>query len=285
VTTLEIDSAALGKPIRGPSALGGDWRRFFSLTWTLATLEFKLKFFGSALGYLWQLVRPLMLFGVLYVVFTEFVKIGGNAPHYEVVLLAGIMIYTFFAESTGMAVTSVVDNENLVRKVQFPRLVIPLSVVLTGYFNFVLNFVAVFVFALASGVEPRWSWLEMPFLLLFLGFFCFGLSTLLSALYVRYRDVRPIWDVALPVMFYGSPVLYPLEVIPSRQIEMLLMCNPLAVVLQQTRHALIDPTAMSASEAIGGTPRLLIPLGVTVGVFVLGFWVFNREAPRLAEEL
>jgi ABC-2 type transport system permease protein len=281
----EAIPAALGKPIRGPSALGGDWRRFVTLTWTLSVLELKLKFFGSALGYLWQLVRPLALFGVLYVVFTEFVKIGGGAPHYEVVLLAGIMIYTFFAEATGQSVTAVVDKENLVRKIHFPRLVIPLSIVTTAYFNFILNFVAVFVFVIASGVALSWSWLQIVPLLLFLGLFCLGLATLLSAWYVRYRDVRPIWDVVLPMMFYGSPVLYPLEVIPSRTVEQLLMCNPLAAVLQQTRHALIDPTAMSAGEAIGGTELLLIPIGITVGIFALGFWVFNREAPRIAEEL
>jgi len=275
------------RPIRGPSALGGDWRRFVSLTWTLAVTEFRLKFFGSVLGYFWQLMKPLMLFGVLYVVFTEFVRIGGGVPFYPVVLLTGIVIYTFYSEVTAMAVQSVLTRENLVRKIQFPRMVIPLSVVLTGFFNFVLNFLAVLVFMLASGVRPRWSWLELVALVLLLGLLCTGIAMGLSALYVRYRDVAPIWDVVLPITFYGSPVLYPIEAVGERSqtLQHLLMCNPLAAILQQARHALIDPTAPSAAQAIGGAPRLLIPLAILVGVCVLGYLVFERSAPHIAEEL
>ncbi len=275
------------RPIRGPSALGGDWRRFVSLTWTLAVTEFRLKFFGSVLGYFWQLMKPLMLFGVLYVVFTEFVRLGGGVKFYPVVLLTGIVIYTFFAEVTGASVGSVLNRENLVRKIHFPRLVIPLSVVLTSFFNFVLNFAAIFVFMLASGVQLRWSWLQFIPLILLLGLLCTGLAMGLSALYVRYRDIAPIWDVVLPITFYGSPFLYPIEVVGARSqfLQHLLMCNPLAVIVQQARHALIDPNAMSAAEAIGGAPRLLIPLAIGLVILALGFVIFDRSAPRIAEEL
>src|SRR3712207_4750597 len=157
--------------MRGPSALGGDPRRFVALTWTLAVTEFRLKFFGSVLGYFWQLMRPLLLFGVLYVVFTEFVRLGGGVKHYPAVLLMGIVIHQFYAEATAGSVSSVVSRENLVRKIQFPRLVIPLAVVLTTYLNFVLNFLAVFVFLLIQGVEIRLSWLEIVPLILLLGIF------------------------------------------------------------------------------------------------------------------
>ncbi len=275
------------RPIRGPSALGGDWRRFVSLTWTLAVTEFRLKFFGSVLGYFWQLAKPLMLFGVLYVVFTEFVRIGGGVKNYPVVLLMGVVIYTFYSEVTGAAVSSVLNRENLVRKIHFPRMVIPLSVVLTGFLNFVLNFVAIFVFMLATGIDIRWSWLQIIPLLLGLGLLCTGIAMLLSALYVRYRDIAPIWDVALPITFYGSPVLYPIEAVgkQSETLQHILMCSPLAVVLQQARHALIDPEAMTAAEAIGGAPRLLVPLAITVAVCVIGFLVFDRSAAHIAEEL
>jgi len=287
-TAAELGLPPGARPIRGPSALGGDWRRFVSLTWTLAVLEFRLKFFGSVLGYFWQLMKPLMLFGVLYVVFTEFVRIGGGVRDYPLVLLTGIVIYTFYAEVTGAAVGSVLNRENLVRKIHFPRMVIPLSVVLTSFFNFVLNFMAIFVFMLASGVEVRWTWLQFIPLLLGLGLLCTGIAMGLSALYVRYRDIAPIWDVALPITFYGSPVLYPIEVVGQRageSVQHLLMCNPLAVVLQQARHALIDPNAMTAAEAIGGAPRLLIPLGITLAVCLIGFRVFDSSAPSIAEEL
>jgi ABC-2 type transport system permease protein len=273
------------RPMRGPSALGGDPRRFWTLTWTLAVLEFRLKFFGSVLGYFWQLMRPLLLFGVLYFVFTQLVRLGGGVNNYPVMLLMGIIIYTFYAEATGTAVASVPARESLVRKVQFPRLVIPLSVVLTTYLNFVLNFLAVVIFVLASGIEPRWSWLEIFPLILGLGILCTGIGTMLSALFVRYRDVQPIWDVALQIAFYASPILYAIETIPNVRLQHLIMCSPLAVIVQQARHAIIDPAAPSAAEAIGGAPRLLIPLAVLIIVCILGYWIFDRSAPSIAEEL
>ena len=206
-------------------------------------------------------------------------------PFYPVVLLTSIVLYTFFAEATGGSVTSVIDREVLVRKIHFPRMVIPLATVLTAYLNLVLNFLAVFVFMLAAGVDVRLSWLELPLLLLALGVLATGIAMLLSALYVRYRDVKPIWDVLLQVVFYGSPVLYPIETIPSETVQHLIIAlNPLAAILQEMRHALIDPAAPSAAEAAGGWPVLAAPL-LILGLFVLGFWVFNREAPRIAEEL
>jgi ABC-2 type transport system permease protein len=286
-----MSAAALGgveqaaKPIRGPGALSGGFRRFLNLTWTLSVLDFRLKFFGSVLGYLWQLMKPLLLFGVMLFVFTKAVRIGGDVYQYPVVLLANVVTFTFFAESTAAAVTSVVDRENIVRKIHFPRLVIPLSVVLTAYFNFLLNFAAVVVFMLARGVEVRWSWLELIPLVLFLGVFATGLAMLLSSLYVRFRDVRPIWEVALQAIFYGSAIFYPIEKIPSVQLQHIIMCNPLAAVVQQVRHAVIDPRAHTAGQAIGGDIRLLIPLAIVLALAIGGFWWFNREAPRIAEEL
>jgi ABC-2 type transport system permease protein len=273
------------KPISGPSALAGEPRRFLHLTWTLSVLDFRLKFFGSALGYVWQLMKPLLLFGVMLFVFTKAVRLGTGVAEYPVVLLSGIVMFTFFAESTATAVSSVVDREALVRKIHFPRLVIPISVVLTAYFNLVLNYTAVVIFMLARGVEIRWSWLELIPLVLFLGLFATGLAMILSSLFVRFRDVRPIWEVVLQAIFYGSAIFYPIERIPSVRLQHLIMCNPLAAVVQQIRHAVIDPTAPTAGQAIGGDVRLLVPIGLTLGLFAVGFWFFNREAPRIAEEL
>jgi ABC-2 type transport system permease protein len=269
---------------RGPSALGEDLRRFVSLTFTLAATDFKLRFFGSALGYLWTLMRPLMLFGVLYFVFTEVVKFGAGVEHYPVYLLTSIVLFTFFSETTSRGVISLVERENLLRKVRFPRLVIPLSVALHSLFNLGLNLVVVFVFVFASGIDPRLSWLELPVLILLLIVLSTGVTMLLSALYVRYRDMQPIWEVLLQVLFYATPVIYVIYTLPS-SIQREAMANPLAALFTQMRHALIDPTAPTAAEAIGGGVRLLIPLGVTLVLFALGAWVFAREAPRIAEDL
>jgi ABC-2 type transport system permease protein len=277
--------AAGGTRMRGPSALTGDLRRTVHLTWTLAYLEFRLKFFGSVLGYLWQIGRPLMLFGVYYVVFTQFVSLAEDVKYYAPTLLAGMMIYQFFQDATSSAVPSVLAHENLVRKIHFPRIVIPLSVVVTAVLNLAVNFLAVAVFIAAAGVPLRWSWLVMiPVLALLLALVT-GLSMLLSALFIRYRDVQPIWDVIAIAMFYGTPILYPIERVELEWARELIMYNPLAVVIEQMRHSVFDPGAPTAAEALGGYAQLCVPIALTIGLFALGFWVFNRAAPEVAENL
>jgi ABC-2 type transport system permease protein len=270
--------------LRGPSALGEDLRHFVSLTFTLAATDFKLRFFGSVLGYLWSLVRPLLLFSVLYVVFTEIIKFGAGVDHYPVYLLESLVLFTFFSEATSRGVTSLVDRENLLRKIRFPRLTIPLAVSLHALFNLSLNLVVVFVFVLASGIDPRLDWLQLPVLVAFLVLLSTGVTMLISALYVRFRDVEPIWEVALQLLFYGTPVLYVITTVPPSVRELAAM-NPLAVVLTQMRHAVIDPDAPTAAAAVGGWEWLAVPIAIVAAVFLLGFWVFKRETPRIAENL
>lgn len=275
------------REVSGPSALGGGWRRFFSLLWLMAVTEFRRIYFGTVLGYLWSLVRPLMLFAVLLFVFTQIFRVGSGVPNYPVLLLLGIVLYSFFQESTNNAVTSVVAQEAVVRKTQFPRLVIPLSVVLTGIFNLLLNLIVVFVFILAWGVDPTWTWLLFPIPLLFLFTLGSGMSMMLSALYVRFRDAAIIWAVLAQTLFYATPILYPLgkEGLNNPSIEHLLMINPLAVILEQVRVWVIDPSAPTAYESAGGPLPLIAAAAIFVTVCALGVRVFTREAPRIAEEL
>ena len=144
------------------------------------------------------------------------------------------------------------DRENLVRKIEFPRLVVPIAVILLAYFNLVLNLLAVLVFVLLTGVDVRVEWLALPLLLIPLGMFASGLAMLLSALYVRFRDVQPIWEVLLQVAFYGSPILYVIEQLPSeRAADLVIWFNPLATILVQARHWLIDQSAPTASQRRG----------------------------------
>jgi ABC-2 type transport system permease protein len=284
VTT--VDAGRLGRPIRGPTALGSDPSRLLQLSITLATLEFKLRFFGSVLGYFWQLMRPLMLFGILYAVFTQFVRLGEGVDFYPAILLTGVVLYTFFADATSGSVTAVLDRENLVRKIEFPRLVVPLSVILLAYFNLMLNLLAVLVFVLATGVHPRLEWFALPLMLFPLGAFAGGIAMLLSALYVRFRDLKPIWEVIVQIAFYASPILYVIEMLPTQTLQHLVIWfNPLATILVQARHSLIDEDAPNSWDAAGGFEYLLIPGTIVVALLALGFWVFNREAPRIAEEL
>lgn len=279
----------------GPAAIEDDARRFMSLTLTLATTDFKLRYFGSVLGYLWSLVRPFLFFGILYVVFTQVFSLGKGVPHYPVYLLTAIILWTFFIETTSNNVQSLLNREGLLRKMRFPRLVIPLSVSLTAMFNLGMNMIAVVVFAIANGVYPKWSWLEMPVLILLLAILAVGVGMLLSALYVRYRDIQPIWEVASQALFYASPIIYP--AVRYKGFVHIAMINPIAAILTQMHAAWIGSSTITvgghtatytpagAARAIGGAPRLLIPLGIIFGLFFLGLWFFNREAPRIAENL
>jgi ABC-2 type transport system permease protein len=275
------------REVHGPSALGGGARRFFDLLWLTAATEFKRVYFGTVLGYLWSLIRPLMLFAVLLFVFTKVFKVGSEeVEHYPVFLLMGIVLFTFFQESTSSAVTSVVTQEGVVRKTQFPRLVIPLATVLTGAFNLCLNLVVVMAFVLAYGIDPTWTWLLFPFAFLALFVFTAALSMALSVLYVRFRDVAIIWVVVSQVLFYGTPILYPVTAFHNRTYEFLLMINPIAVIFEQVRvWVLAEPTAPNAIEAAGGALHLLPAIAIYLGACAFGVWIFNRDAPRIAEQL
>jgi ABC-2 type transport system permease protein len=275
------------RDVVGPSPLGGGWRRFFSLLWLMAATEFKRTYFGTVLGYLWSLVRPLILFAVLLFVFTKIFRVGHELPYYPVLLLLGIVLYTFFQEATSSAVTSVVAQEGVVRKTQFPRLVIPTSVVVTASFNLLLNLIIVFAFILAWGVDPAWTWLLFPLPLVLLFALAAGVAMMLSALFVRFRDVAIIWAVLAQTLFYATPILYPLgkHGLEDPSIEHLLMVNPLAVIIEQVRVWILEPAAPTAADAAGG-PLPLIAAGVIfVGVCTLGAWVFARMSPGIAEEL
>jgi ABC-2 type transport system permease protein len=275
------------REVRGPSALGGGPRRFFDLLWLMSVTEFKRVYFGTVLGYLWSLVRPLMLFGVLLFVFTKVFRVGHGLPYYPVLLLLGIVLYTFFQEATTASVTSVVGQEGVVRKTQFPRLVIPLSTVLTGAFNLGLNLIVVFVFILAWGVTPTWTWLLFPVALASLFTLAATVGMALSVLYVRFRDVAIIWIVVTQVLLYGTPILYPLgpNGFESPTYERLLMLNPLAVIFEQVRVWVIEPGAPTAVDAAGGWIWLLPATVIFAGICLFGIWIFNRDAPRVAEEL
>ena len=285
--------------IYGPSAFGGSVRRFVELTLTLARTEFKLRYFGSVLGYFWSLMRPLMFFGVLYLVFTHVFKLGKGIPHYAVYLLMSIVMWNYFVEATSGCVQCLVTREGMLRKVRFPRLVIPLSVSLTAVFNLAMNFIAVFIFALANGVLPKLSWLELIPIVGAYIVLASGVGMLLCALFVPYRDIQPIWDVLSQVLFYLSPIIYTVGYLRSLGLEHLAILNPIAMLNTQMGHAVIGYVPLTGASAIlygpdafpsaatvaGGVARLLAPIAMLVGLFALGWWVFIREAPRVAEHL
>jgi ABC-2 type transport system permease protein len=269
------DDALVLRDVRGPTALGGGARRSLELLWLIATTDF-----GTALGYLWSLCRPLLLFAVLLLVFTHIVRLGNAVPHYPVFLLLNIVLFGFFQEATNTSVGSVLSQEAVVRKTQFPRLVIPLAVVLTSLFNLVLNLIVVFVFLLAFGISPMWTWLLFPAIIVALFVLTTAVAMLLSALYPRFRDLGIIWAVCSTALLYATPVLYPLSHARGTVGELLAL-NPLALLFELTHKWVIQPNA----PVEGGVVRIVVPILIFIAVCVLALWVFRREAPRIAEAL
>jgi ABC-2 type transport system permease protein len=267
-----------------PSVLGDDLRRLFALSWTLATTDFKLRFYGSVLGYAWTLVRPFALFGVLWIVSAEIADLGANVKNYPAYILLSMTIFQFFRAIVDNALLSLVTRENLLRKIRFPRLVIPMAVTFGALFELALTLAAVAIFLFISGVFPGVGWLELLPLLVIVTLLGSGLGLLLSVLYVRFRDMAPIWDVIGQMLFYASPIIYTATTVPAEW-QKLYLCNPIAAVLTQMRHAMLDPDAPSTATLMGGTAWLLIPLGIVLASFALGVWAFIREAPKVAENL
>ncbi len=294
----------------GPNAFGEDIRRFANLSYTLAATDFKLIYFGSVLGYIWSLVRPLLFFGVLYVVFTQIFKVGSGTPFYSVELLLAIILWTFFLQVTSGSVQSMLAREGLLRKMRFPRLVVPVAVMLTALFQLLTNFVPVTIFALAAGVHPRLSWLFIPVIVALFAILAVSIGMLLSVLYIRFRDILPIWDVTSQIMFYASPIIYPVWYYDKSHspksggpplhlhlgtLAKILMCNPVAALVAEARRALVGGQGAkpghgqsvnpSIAYALGSNTTALIPLAIIAFLFVLGVWFFNREAPRISENL
>ncbi len=267
-----------------PTAVGGDFRRLASVTAALASAEFRIKYMGSALGYVWAVIRPLLFFCVLYAVFSKVVPLNQGVDHYGVYLLTAVILWTMFAETVTGCVTCLARSEGLLRKLRFPRLAIPLSVSARAMLNLAVNSVVVVGFVIASGLDPRWSWLELPLLVALLALFAAGVGTVLSVAYVRYRDTNEAWGLTQQLLFFGSPIIYTAGRYPE-EVQELLSVSPISAVFTQMRHALIDPAAPTAAESVGGTAMLLVPLGIVAGFVALGLWLFAREAPRVAERL
>jgi len=247
--------------------------------------DFKLRYQGSVLGYAWSLLRPLLLFVILYMVFVLFLKIGGNIPHYPIYLLLGIVLWSFFAEMTSLGLQSVVVRGDLIRKIPIPRWTIVVASSFSALINLLLNLMVVLIFVLINHLAFTPEVLLVPLVLLEIYAFALGLSLLMSAAYVRYRDVTYIWEVILQGAFYVTPILYPLQLVKSQQLQKMLILNPMAQTIQDIRHLLVTPDATTINHIYGTPLARLIPLGISVVVLVIGVVYFRRQSKWFAENL
>lgn len=250
----------------------------------MVAADFKLRYQGSVLGYLWSLLRPLALFTVLYIVFVRLLKIGGDTPNFGLALLLGIVIWNFFVEVTNQSLGSIVGKGDLLRKVKFPRYVVPLAPAVSALINLFLNLLVVAVFMIITGVKLQTVMVWAPLLLIELFILSVAVAFILSALYVRFRDLTHIWDITLQALFYATPILYPLSLIPSR-IAKWLMLNPLAQVIQDLRYLVIDTRIPTIDDLYASPLIRLIPFGISFTIMVLAIGYFKRRSAYFAEEV
>lgn len=256
-----------------------------ALLFELVRTDFKLRYQGSAIGYMWSLLKPLLMFTVLYFVFIHFLKIGGDIPNFPIYLLLGIVTWSFFTEITSQSLASIVNRGDLIRKIKIPRWIIVLSASISALINLALNILVVGAFLFFSSADITWRILFLPFNLLEIYLFALGVSLFLAAAYVKYRDISNIWDVVLQMGFYATPILYPLTMINNDYFQKLLLMNPIAHALQNARYNAVTTETITASALFEGGWYQYLPIIITMGILILGAWYFKKESKTFAENL
>ena len=253
----------------------------------LTKTDFKLRYQGSVLGYLWALLRPLMMFAILYLVFSKILRFGGDIPHYPVYLLAGTTLWSFFTECTMQGIHAIVQRGDLIRKICFPKYIVVVSSTLTAVINLLINLVVVIIFALINGVAPSVTWLLVPLSVIELYALSLGISFLFGAINVKFRDIASIWDVLVQALFYAVPIIYPIKMVldVSDVAAKVILLNPIAQVIQDVRYNLITDTTLTTWNTVE-TPFLrFVPILIVVVLLVLAAAYFRKKSKFFAEEI
>ena len=266
------------------------FQRNLNLVRELAITNFKLKYTGSALGYLWSLVKPLMLFGIMDAVFAHLLRAGAGAPEFDVQLLFAIVVWNFFTEATSTAISSIANSAHLIRKAFFPRWILVFSSTLTALMTFLINAALIIVITVAIGkMTLGVRSLLAPLYFVELVALITGISMLLAALFVFYRDIGHIWEIVSLVLFYASGIVFPFTIFvtepgikPVRDFWFAGI-NPIAQIVQDLRFSLVDPGIHPTVHYLGIS--YVVPLLLVAATFVLGYTVFLRLTPRFAESL
>ena len=252
----------------------------------LTKTDFKLRYQGSVLGYLWALLRPLMMFAILYIVFAKLLKIGNDIPHYPVYLLVGTTMWSFFTECTQQGIQAIVVRGDLLRKISFPKYIVVVSATLTAVINMLINLVVIIIFALINGVEPNWSWLLAIPAIVELYLLSLGIAFLLGSINVKYRDITSIWEVLIQALFYAVPIIYPISMVASTSeiAAKIILLNPIAQAIQDIRFCLITHETITTWSYISN-PLVIIPPLIVIISLVIGAIVFRRKSKFFAEEV
>ena len=253
----------------------------------LVKTDFKLRYQGSALGYLWALLRPLFLFAILYVFFVEILQIGKEVEHWGVALLLGIVLWTFFSEVVNQGLKSIVSSGGIIRKINFPKYIIVISTSLSAFINLAINLVVVAIFAALDQVELSWGMLLIPVFIFELYIFALGLAFLFSTINVKFRDIGYIWEVVSQALFYGSAIMFPINRVVeiSQEVAILLLINPLAQAIQDARYFGVTQGVQTAHTLTDNLLLIIAPFIISIVVFTFSAVYFRKRSPYFAEEI
>ena len=253
----------------------------------LVKTDFKLRYQGSVLGYLWAIIRPFLLFTILYVVFDVILHMGGDIDHYPVYLLTGTVLWSFFIECTNQGIQSILMRGDLLRKINFSKPIIVISATATAVINLLINLCVITVFCFINGIYPTLSWLLLPLFILELYIFSLGISFLLGAINVKFRDISSIWEVVSQALFYAIPIIYPISMVAARSVSAakLLLLNPIAQIIQDVRYALITKQTITTWNFVDNVFLQIIPIFIAILFFLFGIWYFNKHSKKFAEEI
>jgi ABC-2 type transport system permease protein len=259
------------------------------LLYELVVTDFKLRYQGSVLGYFWSLLKPLMLFAIMYVVFVHFLRFGEGIPHFAMSLLLGTILWSFFTEATTQGMQAITARGDIIRKINFPKYIIVISGTISALINLLFNMVVVIIFMTLDGVGFHWSQLMFPVSLILIYAFALGIAFFLSAVYVKYRDIGHIWEVLLQGLFYATPIIYPLQMVikvAGMWAAQMLMLSPIAVLFQQARAEMIGhENVVTASQLFSNPLFLILPYLIIVLVSVFGVLYFKKNQASFAEQV
>lgn len=251
----------------------------------MVATDFKVRYQGSVLGYLWAILKPLFMFAVLFILFTYIAPIGKDVPHYGVGLLLGIVLWNFFSETTMIGASSVVAHGDLIRKISIPRYLVVISSSVSALINLGLSLIVVFVFATINGVMPNWSWILLLPVIVQLYALSLGMAFILATSYVRFRDITYIWEVLLQAGFYASAIIVPMKAVPAELRDWFFM-NPIVQIVQDGRNVLIpSETNITIWNTIDNPIIRLVPIMMIVVICVVGFVYFKRRSKYFAEDI
>lgn len=252
----------------------------------LVVTDFKLRYQGSVLGYLWSLLKPLFLFAIMYVVFGMLVKLG-SIEHYSVYLLFGIVLWTFFSEATNQGMNSIIARGDVIRKVNFPKYIIVLSTTISALVNLGLNLLIVGILMAFNGVELHLSSGLVLIYIFELYIFAVGIAFFLAALNVKYRDTGHIWEIIMQAAFYATPIIYPLAIVieKSEAAAKFLMLNPAAQAIQDARYFLVTKETITTAHLFSNPLYIAIPFLIVIAVFITGTLYFKKHSKYFAEKI